>query len=730
MKTFSIAFLLSLFFLFNGTTFAQSHVRKPASIEKGTFLGKTLPLRSLTPIMKKEGSKEPKFIRQNRGSGNYKRYPVSESLDTLVQLEKGTLGNPTIHQNFEGISNLEWTVPPDPTGDVGPNHYIQAVNTYFAVFSKSGDTLYGPAELRTLWEDLEGPWVGTNDGDPIILYDHLADRWLITQFSYSNSRLIDPQYELVAISATSDPLGEWYRYAFEFESDVDYPKYGVWPDGYYLTQNIDQDHISVLERDSMLVGAEARIIKFDASGATNWIYLPIPSDLDGPPPPSGTPHTVVALADDGIMGGDDRLELYTISVDWEDSTQNSSIEGPIHLPVASFDSDLCEAYYNCIKQKGTQQKIDPIMHWLIFRAQYRYKSEYETLVVSHATDANNEDRAGARWYELRNYGTGWEVYQQGTYAPDNHSYIIPSIAMNADGVIAMGYTITSEELYPSIRFTGRKPNDPLNLMTIAETSIIEGQNHQYTYDRWGDYSTLCVDPVDDRTFWYTNQYYDSTSIDPPTIYWKTRIASFTIEDVIPVELTTFKATMNQNSVFILWQTATETNNNGFEIERRIITKETPEPNWEKIAFVNGHGTSAQPNVYLYNDEMINTKGSGNIAYRLKQIDFDGTFTYSSIVSVSYDIPFDFALEQNYPNPFNPVTTIDFSLPAESHVSLSVINTLGELVEKVTDGLYGAGNHSVQLNASNLSSGMYFYRIEARTSEGNNFTQTRKMILLK
>lgn len=442
----------------------------------------------------------------------------------------------SIGVNFEGVNNRNGTYPPDTQGDVGPNHYIQVVNVSFAIWDKTGTLLYGPADLNTIFDGFGGACETTNDGDPIVLYDHLADRWLISQFALPNFPR-GPFYECIAISQTPDPTGAWYRYEFAWSGTKmnDYPHFGVWEDGYYMAVNqfteIDLDWagqgVAVFERDAMLNGDPARMIQFDLFSTNPDLGGMLPADLDGPAPPSGTPNVFLEMDDDawGVFIPD-QVQVFEFHTDWA-VPANSTFTKVGTLYPASFDTDLCGYARNCIPQPGGIA-LDAISDRLMYRVQYRDFGEYQAMVVNHTVDVNGGDHAGIRWYELRNSGSGWSIYQQSTFSPDSDHRWMGSMAMNGRGEIALGYSVSSTATYPSIRFTGRLPGDPLNQMTQGESTIIAGTGYQTGPDgRWGDYSMMSVDPVDDCTFWYTQEYYATSA---GFINWQTRIASFQLQN--------------------------------------------------------------------------------------------------------------------------------------------------------------------------------------------------------
>jgi len=450
----------------------------------------------------------------------------------------GALITPLI--NFDGLDNSDNTegrvTPPDPAGDVGPNHYVQAVNCMLQIFSKSGVSLYGPVTTSTLWTGFTGNWSGHNDGDAIVMYDEAADRWIISQFAVDCGTYPNfTEYELVAVSKTGDPTGEYYRYAFKFDHMPDYPKMGVWHDGYYISANRFNTNnssspfmgaaIGVLERDKMLAGdASAQMIYYksetlggsgSSSGADCGSMLP--GDCDGDFAAAGTPNYFSYINDDS-WGGNDELRIWSLKPDWT-TPANSVCTYVTALPVAAFATFLSYE----ISQKGVSLKLDDLSDRLMYRMQYRNMGTHESMVTCHTVNSGS-NIAGVRWYEMRKTGSSWSLYQQGTYAfTDSKSRWMGSIAMNGSGDIALGYTLSGTTAYPSIYFTGRKQGDALGTMTIPESPIKIGSASMSGADRWGDYAMMSIDPVDDKTFWHTNEYVGTYGGSYP---WSTRIASF------------------------------------------------------------------------------------------------------------------------------------------------------------------------------------------------------------
>ena len=492
------------------------------------------PLREIVPIKPaphhKPSDREKKFARQ---------ILRPRTADPIVQNYASAALIPAPGMSFEGVGNVNGVLPPDTNADVGPNHYVQSVNVSFAVYSKGTDTtppalLYGPAAMNTLWTGFGGPCEARNDGDGIVMYDHLADRWVISQLALPNlifGLVIGPFYQCIAVSATPDPTGAYHRYQFSFKKLNDYPKLGVWPDAYFMAINqftsvslqYAGQGVIAFDRQKMLAGLPATMQYVDLAPVDINLGGMLPADLDGPAPPPGSPGYFVQVDDDTWgYAPSDRLQLWRFSVDWANPAA-TTFTGPFAMPVAPFDSDLCAYSRNCIPQGGTPAKVDAMADRLMYRLQYRNFGSHESLVVNHTVDADGTDHAGLRWYEVRDPRNAPFVHQQGTYAPDFDHRWMGSVAMDASGNMALGFSVSGVSLAPSIRYTGRLADDPPGAMTLGEADIITGgggQNH--TSGRWGDYSMMAVDPVDGCTFWYTQQYYGATS----EMGWQTRVGRF------------------------------------------------------------------------------------------------------------------------------------------------------------------------------------------------------------
>ena len=564
MKKRSLLLLLVLLLSF-GSVFSQGESIKPSLITKAAHFRKTPPLKEMTIILPGDRDRSWKdgIIRNEVMEDMYvsdNALPIGP--DPVAQRYNGKSSHRGPNVNIDGVGNVNGVYPPDTDGDVGPNHYFQMINLSFAIFDKSGNKLYGPVDNSTLWSGFIGSWTGTNDGDPIVLYDSEADRWMASQFAINTS---DGTYwELIAISETGDPLGAYYQYAFQFPAFNDYPHFGIWQDAYYATFNMFGDYYrgasAAFERDKMLVGdSTAQMILFDMPDGSDQNNM-LPADFDGPPPPAGTPNYFINFKDDAWGYASDRLVIWEFISDWV-TPSNSIFQEAFVLDTEPFDSQLCEApRWRCIDQPNTGVKLEALNDRLMFRVQYRNFGSYTTMVLNHTVDTDGNGLAGIRWYELRDSldGDGWEIYQQGTYSPDNLHRWMASIAMNGEGTIAIGFTVSDAvSTFPSIRYTGRNAEAPLGEMNYQEIELVTGRGSQ-TYNRWGDYAMTSVDPVDDTTFWHTNEY----SIGG----WKTRIASFDFGPINPptaavgpdetvcVNEVFYRTGTATNEKSVLWQT--------------------------------------------------------------------------------------------------------------------------------------------------------------------------------
>ncbi len=451
-------------------------------------------------------------------NGREPTYPIVP--DPLLQQSRApqaisSFNTPSL--NFDGAPYGSAN-PPDVVGDIGRNHYIQMSNTKSGaqvnIYDKSGNALQATFMLETL---------GSNNcnqgkGDPIVLYDEAADRWLMSEFAYYGNHLC------IYISQTADPQGAWYAYQFTTTYFPDYPKYAIWHDAYYIGVNEAQPSVFALERDKMLLGKSAQIIRKSIDPVWGGFDVMLPADIDGSAePPADTPGLFMRQIDDDQLLTDpdpanDFLEIWAFTADF-DTPANSTFTLIQSIPVAEFSSYFCSAGWYCVTQKGSSTKLDNLREPLMWRLQYRRFPEYAAITGNYVVNGDSNGQAAIRWFELRTADdTNWELHQEGTFAPNGHNYWMGSAAMDQSGNIALGYSIASNTLYPGLGYTGRLYTDTAGNMPYGDNSIIAGSSAS-SVGRWGDYQAMGIDPADGCTFWFTGQYIDSTS-------WNTRIASF------------------------------------------------------------------------------------------------------------------------------------------------------------------------------------------------------------
>jgi hypothetical protein len=523
-----LIYLFICFVLFANSGFSQSNTNNPIII-KANYFDVSPPLRDMVQNVSakvdmswKDGVVKNTLNTFSNDNDNDATdisygYPVRQSFFGQIQTD-------TTIQNFEGVG-MSGYLPPDTDGDVGPNHYFQVVNVRFSIYNKDGVKLIGPLLNSTIFTGLPH---NNNDGDAVVLYDENADRWLFSQFSLPNYPN-GPFYENVAISQTADPTGTWYRYQFTFSDMPDYPKLSVWGDGYYMTirrfasgsGNWLGPSAIAMERSKMLTGVPApTMIMFNLPSSSEG---PLPADCDSDFPPDGTPCPVCYL----ISGTTASIKITNFHADWVTPANSSFIlANTVSIsPFSTFGSG------NFIPQKGTSQKLDPMSaKRIMFRMPFRKFTDHWSMLLN-TTEKLNGSQAGIRWMEIRNSGSGWSLFQEGTYAPDANHRWMGSIAMDSLGNIALGYSISSSTMYPSIRYAGRTKCDPPGVLSIAERGIWNGTGSQGDPSgRWGDYSAMTADPTVIGKFWYTQEYIISNS-------WKTRIASFSWNNILSVDAT-------------------------------------------------------------------------------------------------------------------------------------------------------------------------------------------------
>lgn len=460
--------------------------------------------------------------------------PANQVNDPVLQTSVTQNVATTSGLNFAGVGNGDYgfapdAAPPDTNGAVGATQYVQWVNESFAVFNKTtGSLVKGPVAGNQLFQALGAthPCAVNNDGDPIAQYDKQNQRWIMTQFSVTGG---PPFYQCVAVSQTSDATGAFNVYAFQEPNFNDYPKLGVWPDGYYATFNMFSGNsfqgarVCAFDGAAMRAGTAATQVCFQLSSSFASL---LPADLDGAggatgttsAPPAGTPNFLLNF-------GTNAVRLWKFHVNFA-TPSSSTLTGPTTLAVAAFNA-ACNGG-SCIPQPNTKEKLDSLGDRLMYRLAYRNFGTHEDLVVNHSVSVAISKRSstvGVRWYHLRDSSPGsgsFTVLEQGTYSPDTTFRWMGSIAMDKLGNIAVGYSASSTSVFPSLRYTGRVPTDPAGTLQ-AESTLLAGAGSQLpNLNRWGDYSALSVDPGDDCTFFYTNEYLKKSG----TFNWSTQIASF------------------------------------------------------------------------------------------------------------------------------------------------------------------------------------------------------------
>jgi hypothetical protein len=446
-----------------------------------------------------------------------------QSAVTAVQSAMLTSTVPTPVMRFPGMALPEgsMTTPPDTMGEVGRDYYIQAVNARLQVFLRDGTPIVDPIPLGTVWDALGLPCAQSH-GDPSVLYDQFAARWLLAQTVFASETTFGV---CLALSTSEDPLGTYTLYYYPFEGNViyDLPLFGIWHDGYYMTVNRWSDSWSPMggavvafERDAMLVGVSAQAVVLP----TQRTMLVTP-DAEGMTLPTTAP---VVFA----MRGTTALSVWRAFINWDAPTTSSLIAMP-DITIAEHDY-LCDG---CVVQPETTRRLGARSNALSHDGVYRDFGGYDAVILSHATNVHTGagiDRPAVRWYEIRGIKSGqYTVYQESTFAPaDGLSRWMPAAGLDRYGNLLVQYTVSSETVYPGIRYSGRAATDPLNTLQ-QEVSLMEGSGSQTGSGRWGDYATMSIDPLDDCTFWFSHQYVAETRAES----WATYVGAVRFPECIP-----------------------------------------------------------------------------------------------------------------------------------------------------------------------------------------------------
>ncbi len=494
-----------------------------------------IDVRTIEPVPAwKPGDPIKEIPRRFFGGSDTPAAPGTGLPDPLVSVQRSVSatrdrGFTTPAVNVDGQGNTGVS-PPDTVGDVGPDYYIQSINgssgSLVQIFDKSGATVGSSFYMDTLGSGS----CASGYGDPIVLYDRLAQRWVLQEFSQSGN------YMCFYVSATADPTeGTWYAYGFQAPNFPDYPHIGVWPDAYYTTTNEHPSAVYAFDRENMITGGTARALqRFTLSDLDGYGFqTATPADLDGADaPPAGAPGYIMRHVDDEAHSSypddavNDLLEIYAFDVDW-DTPANSTLTQLPDIMITDYNSWFMDySTFYSVPQPGTTTRLDPILEVILNRLAYRNFGDHETLVgvfptnIDEATSGSTVN-AGQRWFELRKVGAGdWTLHQEGTYQPGDSSEnrFVGSVAMDQSGNMALAYSFTDLDpaVDPSLHFTGRLASDALDVMTQAETVLVAGSGSGS--GRWGDYASMNVDPADDCTFWFTGEYMDGS--------WSTRIGAF------------------------------------------------------------------------------------------------------------------------------------------------------------------------------------------------------------
>jgi len=493
---------------------------KEVKITSGTSIK-----NDVSPPLRKMPQLPPRAMEEHEANKNPKTSrPHLDYQDRVIQSKASPNAMPTPILNFDGIPfpgvacNCS---PPDTDGEVGTTQYVQMVNEGYQVFDKStGASVLGPSSIVSLWAGFGGVCENDGNGDPIVLFDQFTNRWIISQFAGTSV----PTDECIAVSTTSDATGSYNRYDFQLGTNFfDYPHLSVWPDGYYMSMNVFNTagdaflgpQAFAFDRTAMVAGNIATFVTTGVLGDTLGGMLP--ADLDGSAlPPAGAPDPFLMDMDDGLT-----WRLYRFHSDFI-TPANSTFT--FNTLMGAAYTELCPNTRSCIPQPNTPVGLDGIGDRPMFRLAYRrFADGHEALVGNKTVSANSV--SGIRWFEINNATSGTPTFvQQSTYQPDTTWRWMGSAAMDASGDIALGFSVSSATVFPGVSYAGRLAGDAANTLGQGETTLVVGTGVQTSsHNRWGDYSDMTIDPLDDCTFWYTQEYYLTTA---SPVNWKTRIGSF------------------------------------------------------------------------------------------------------------------------------------------------------------------------------------------------------------
>ncbi len=551
---FFLSAVLAGFFAF--TTFSGSNARAQEATPAAPVQAGTSYKNDVSPRLRDLPAGQRSTVEHEANENPKVPHRHHDSVDPIVQSRHFASAHGQTSREVASLTNIMSfngigfpgvgcsCAPPDTNGAVGKTQYVQIVNEGYQVFDKStGNSLMAPIGISSIWSGFGGACGTGGSGDPVVLYDQLADRWIVTQFakSSSNGAITD---ECIAVSTTGDATGTYNRYGFHLGSNFyDYPHLSVWPDGYYMSANVFNAAGSsylgpqafAFDRAKMLTGAAAAFVS-PVGPAGGSIDPFLPASLDGMTlPPAGAPDTFVGFPGQSV---NPNYTIYHFHADF--FTPANSTFTTFATPPAAGYSALCPSTRACVPEAGVSagNYLDGLGDRLMFRLAYRNFGDHEAVVGTYSVSASGV--AAVRWFELRNVTSGLiAVYQESTYQPDTTWRWMGSAAMDGAGNLAIGFSASSASIFPQLRYAGRLASDPPNVLAQGEAHLFDGTGSQLsTGNRWGDYSALTVDPVDDRTFWFTSEYYSSTS----QYNWETRIGSFKLAAGLPTPTPTPTAT--------------------------------------------------------------------------------------------------------------------------------------------------------------------------------------------
>jgi hypothetical protein len=621
-----------------------------------------------------------------------------------------------VFQNFDGIPVTQ-SYPPDPYIAVGPNNLVQVVNRRFRITDKEGNTL-----KEIVAEDwFSGLVANSNPFDPKVIYDHFNNRWVMVWLSHDNTA--HTAYYLISVSDDEDPVGRWFNWALPANLNgstnsnnwADYEGVGFDRHAIYFTSSqfsfsgyYQYDKIRIIDNSNLYINS--------LPGTVTWI------DLWGFTYPHNS-NNIYSIRPVRMQTDADRYYFVHVPTNGANFITLLQLSDPVINPVLTGSNIVFDFYYIPLNalQKGGPERIEGGGCHL--RNEPVYKNGLIHFI--HAIQNSIDDSLSSLQYLCIDPVTN-ELIKNIEMGDEEHFYFYPSLAVNKDNNSLFTFSRSSANEFAGAYFTVLPDSNgsPLPVQVLQEGLDYYFRDGGSGRNRWGDYSGAWLDPADSSSFWIMTEFVQARDI------WGTKVGGISYVNQVPVELVSFDYTAGNENVMLRWKTATETNNRGFEIERKRLTPALKE-DWKLIGFIEGSGTTTEEKSYSFNDKDIS---HGKYFYRLKQIDFDGSFSCSKVLNVNVSDHPEFSLEQNYPNPFNPATIIKYSVPSTEtsvgtsfmkFVELKVYDILGNEVATLVNGQKPPGEYEIKFDGSNLPSGIYIYRLTA-----GNHTAAKKLIILK